>query len=44
MALNEKTVAGGMYATAAAAGRTNLPPVNRLFDFTVAREAAAKLK
>ena len=44
MALNEKSVAGGMYATAMAAGRTNLPPVNRLFDFSVVREAAASRK
>ncbi len=44
MALNEKSVAGGMYATAIAAGRTNLPPVDRLFDFSVVREAAAGLK
>lgn len=44
MALNEKSVAGGMYATAMAAGRTNLPPVERLFDFSVVRDAAAGLK
>jgi len=44
MAVNEKSVAGGMYATATASGRTNLPPVNRLFDFSVVREAAAGLK
>jgi ABC-type nitrate/sulfonate/bicarbonate transport system substrate-binding protein len=42
MALNEKSVAGGMYATATAAGRTNLPPVNRLFDFSVVQEAVGK--
>lgn len=41
MALHEKSVAGGMYATAQAAGRTNLPPVDRLFDFSVVREASA---
>lgn len=44
MALNEKSVVGGMYATAMAAGRTNLPPVDRLFDFSVVRDAAAGLK
>jgi ABC-type nitrate/sulfonate/bicarbonate transport system substrate-binding protein len=41
MALNEKSVAGGMYATATAAGRSNLPDVKRLFDFDVVREAMA---
>lgn len=44
MALVEKSVAGGMYATAAAAGRTNLPDVKRLFDFTVVPEAMARRK
>jgi ABC-type nitrate/sulfonate/bicarbonate transport system substrate-binding protein len=44
MALNEKSVAGGMYATAMAAGRSNLPDVKRLFDFDVVREAAARRK
>jgi hypothetical protein len=39
--LNEKSVAGGMYATATAAGRSNLPDVKRLFDFDVVREAMA---
>jgi hypothetical protein len=42
MALSEKTVAGGMYATAAAAGRTNLPEPKRLFDFEIVREAARR--
>jgi ABC-type nitrate/sulfonate/bicarbonate transport system substrate-binding protein len=44
MALSEKSVAGGMYATAMAAGRSNLPDVKRLFDFDVVREAAAGIK
>jgi ABC-type nitrate/sulfonate/bicarbonate transport system substrate-binding protein len=44
MALNEKSVAGGMYATAMAAGRSNLPDVKRLFDFDVVREATARRK
>jgi ABC-type nitrate/sulfonate/bicarbonate transport system substrate-binding protein len=42
MALNEKTVAGGMYATALAAGRSNLPDPKKLFDFDVVREAARR--
>jgi ABC-type nitrate/sulfonate/bicarbonate transport system substrate-binding protein len=41
LGLNEK-LASGMYATAAAAGRTNLPPAKRLFDFTVVPEAARR--
>ena len=42
LAFNEKTVAGGMYATAMAAGRSNLPPVKALFDFSVVPEAARR--
>jgi ABC-type nitrate/sulfonate/bicarbonate transport system substrate-binding protein len=42
LALSEKTVAGGMYNTAMASGRSNLPPVKRLFDFTVVPEAARR--
>lgn len=41
LGLNEK-LAAGMYATATAAGRSNLPPVNRIFDFTVVPEAARR--
>jgi ABC-type nitrate/sulfonate/bicarbonate transport system substrate-binding protein len=40
LALSEKNVAGPMYATAEAAGRSNLPDPKRLFDFSVVREAA----
>jgi hypothetical protein len=39
LALSEKNVAGPMFATAQAAGRTGLPDVKRLFDFDVIREA-----
>lgn len=39
LALSEKNVAGPMYATAQAAGRSNLPDPKRLFDFDVLREA-----
>jgi ABC-type nitrate/sulfonate/bicarbonate transport system substrate-binding protein len=42
MALSEKMVGGGMYATAAAAGRTSLPDPKRLFDFEIVREAAKR--
>ena len=39
LALSEKNVAGPMYATAQAAGRSNLPNPKRLFDFDAIREA-----
>lgn len=42
LALTEKGVAGPMYATAQAAGRTGLPEATRLFDFNVVREAARR--
>lgn len=44
LALDRDTVAGPLYDAARATGRTNLPAVDTLFDFSIAAEAGKGLK
>ncbi|SEP82678.1 ABC-type nitrate/sulfonate/bicarbonate transport system, substrate-binding protein [Faunimonas pinastri] len=43
LTMNKDEVTGPMYAAAKASGRTNLPDVDKIFDFSIAEEAHASL-
>jgi ABC-type nitrate/sulfonate/bicarbonate transport system substrate-binding protein len=44
LVLDKETLAGPMYAAAKASGRENLPPIDKLCDYSVMEEVHAALK